>query len=81
MYLMKGQRLLRVANTSMGVTLGLFVGPHFSALWGMEGAFGLMTTAILHLAQIVLAGLFKLSYVFRLIAQNQLGQRPALTLI
>lgn len=71
---MKGQRLLRAANTSMGVTLGLFCSAAFLA-WGMEGAFGLMTTAILHLAQIVLAGLFKLSYVFRLIAQNQLGQR------
>lgn len=71
---MKGQRLLKAANTSMGVTLGLFCGAAFMA-WGMEGAFNLMTTAILHLSQIVLAGLFKLSYVFRLIAQSQLGQR------
>ncbi len=70
---MKAETMLRAANSSMGITLLLFVVVAYLA-WGLEAEFPLMMVAVLHLSQIVLAGLFKLSYVFRLIAQSQLGQ-------
>ncbi|MDX1706857.1 hypothetical protein [Pseudidiomarina sp.] len=70
---MKAETMLRAANSSTGITLLLFVVVAYLA-WGLEAEFPLMMVAVLHLSQIVLAGLFKLSYVFRLIAQSQLGQ-------
>ncbi|WP_417658196.1 hypothetical protein [Pseudidiomarina sp.] len=65
--------LLKRANTAMVVFLVLFVVVAYLA-WGLEAQFPLMLIAVLHFLQILLAGLFKLSYVVRLIAQNQLGQ-------
>jgi len=65
--------LLKGANTAMVVFLLLFLIVAYLA-WGLEAQFPLMVIAVLHFLQILLAGLFKLSYVVRLIAQNQLGQ-------
>ena len=70
---MTAATLLRAANTAMIVFLLSFIVVGYFA-WGMEAELPLMLVAFLHLSQIVLAGLFKLSYVVRLIAQHQLGQ-------
>ncbi|CAB0150125.1 hypothetical protein PSI9734_00691 [Pseudidiomarina piscicola] len=70
---MTAKTLLRSANTAMVVFLSLFLIVAYLA-WGMEAQFPLMLIAVLHFLQILLAGLFKVSYVVRLIAQNQLGQ-------
>ena len=65
--------LLKIANTSMLFTFTAFV---VSALlaYGFESHFPLMVITILHVAQMFLAGFFKVSYVIRLVAQSQLGQ-------
>ncbi|WP_417664694.1 hypothetical protein [Pseudidiomarina donghaiensis] len=68
-----GHKLLKGANLAMVVFLLLFLVVAYMA-WGLEAQFPLMVIAVLHFLQILLAGLFKLSYVVRLIAQNQLGQ-------
>ncbi|RUO46243.1 hypothetical protein [Pseudidiomarina donghaiensis] len=68
-----GYKLLKGANLAMVVFLLLFLVVAYMA-WGLEAQFPLMVIAVLHFLQILLAGLFKLSYVVRLIAQNQLGQ-------
>ena len=68
-----GHKLLKGANMAMVVFLVLFLVVAYLA-WGLEAQFPLMVIAVLHFLQILLAGLFKLSYVVRLIAQNQLGQ-------
>lgn len=68
-----GRKLLKGANIAMMIFLGLFLLVAYLA-WGLEAQFPLMVVAVLHFLQILLAGLFKLSYVVRLIAQNQLGQ-------
>ncbi|MGQ4275750.1 hypothetical protein ACQ5ES_01660 [Pseudidiomarina sp. E22-M8] len=70
---MTANTLLRGANTAMVIFLTLFLIVAYLA-WGMEAQFPLMLIAVLHFLQILLAGLFKVSYVIRLIAQNQLGQ-------
>ncbi|KFZ29872.1 hypothetical protein IDAT_01900 [Pseudidiomarina atlantica] len=70
---MTAHTLLRSANTAMVVFLTLFLIVAYLA-WGMEAQLPLMLIAVLHFLQILLAGLFKISYVIRLIAQNQLGQ-------
>lgn len=70
---MTAHTLLRSANTAMIVFLTLFLIVAYLA-WGMEAQLPLMLIAVLHFLQILLAGLFKVSYVVRLIAQNQLGQ-------
>ncbi|WP_411358298.1 hypothetical protein [Pseudidiomarina salilacus] len=70
---MSATTLLRSANTAMIVFLLSFIVVGYFA-WGMETELPLMLVAVLHLGQIVLAGLFKISYVVRLIAQHQLGQ-------
>ncbi|MDX1524942.1 MULTISPECIES: hypothetical protein [Idiomarinaceae] len=68
------QRLLTGANYAMLIFLGAFLVVAYLA-WGLEAEFPLMTVAVLHFLQIFLAGLFKLSYVVRLIAQHLLGQQ------
>jgi len=68
-----GHKLLKGANVAMIVFLALFLIVAYLA-WGLETQFPLIVIAVLHFLQILLAGLFKLSYVVRLIAQNQLGQ-------
>lgn len=71
---MTAKMLLSTANYAMVITLVLFAIVAYMA-WGMEAQFPLLVVAVLHLSQIILAGLFKLSYVFRLIAQSQLGEQ------
>lgn len=68
-----GRQLLKGANFAMVIFLVLFLVVAYLA-WGLEAQFPLMVIAVLHFLQILLAGLFKLSYVVRLIAQNQLGR-------
>lgn len=70
---MTGQRLLHAANGGMVFFLIAFAVSVYGA-WGMEKQLPLMVVTLLHVAQIVTAGLFKVSYVFRLVAQSQLGQ-------
>ncbi|MDN7127241.1 hypothetical protein J6J08_07585 [Pseudidiomarina sp. 1APR75-33.1] len=65
--------LLRTANSAMVAFLLLFLIVAYMA-WGMEAQLPLMFIAVLHFLQILTAGLFKVSYVVRLIAQHQLGQ-------
>lgn len=71
---MSARTMLTTANFAMLITLTLFTVVAYLA-WGLEAHFPLMVVAILHLSQIILAGLFKLSYVFRLIAQSRLGEQ------
>lgn len=70
---MSGQRLLHFANGSMVFFLVAFAFSVYGA-WGMESQLPLMLVTMLHIAQIVTAGLFKVAYVFRLVAQSQLGE-------
>ncbi|MBY6062930.1 hypothetical protein [Pseudidiomarina sediminum] len=70
---MTATRLLHSANTAMVVFLVSFIIVGYFA-WGMEAELPLMLVAVLHLGQIILAGLFKISYVVRLIAQHRLGR-------
>jgi len=41
--------------------------------YGFDNHLPLLALTLLHVAQIVLAGFFKISYVLRLVAQQQLG--------
>lgn len=68
----KNQRLLTSANIAMVVTLLLFLTAVVLA-YGFDEYFGLYTLVLFHITQLVFAGLFKLSYVVRLVAQKQLG--------
>ncbi|RUO43597.1 hypothetical protein [Idiomarina aquatica] len=70
---MKPHTLLRASNTSMVVFLLLSIIVFYLA-WFQEQNLPLMLLVFLHLSQVILAGLFKVAYVFRLIAQSQLGQ-------
>ncbi|ASG65642.1 hypothetical protein CWC33_11180 [Idiomarina sp. X4] len=70
---MKPLTLLKTSNTSMVVFLLLSIVVFYLA-WFQEENLPLMLLVFLHLSQVILAGLFKVAYVFRLIAQNQLGQ-------
>lgn len=65
--------LLKGANIAMMIFLALFLVVAYCA-WGLEANLPLLLIAILHFLQILFAGLFKLAYVVRLIAQNQLGR-------
>lgn len=71
---MSGKRLLICANWSMVLFLIAFLASLYGA-WGMEDKLPLMVVTLLHIAQIITAGLFKVAYVFRLVAQSQLGQQ------
>jgi hypothetical protein len=64
--------LLKLANASMLTTLMVFV-VCVVLVYGFDSHFPLVGLTLLHVAQIVLAGLFKVSYVVRLVAQQQLG--------
>ncbi|WP_416308306.1 hypothetical protein [Neptunicella sp. SCSIO 80796] len=70
---MTPKKALLVANVSMLLTLVAFCGCVLVA-YGLDDYFPLMVIVLMHVAQIVLAGLFKFSYVLRLVAQKQLGQ-------
>jgi hypothetical protein len=64
--------LLKLANASMLITLTVFIACVVLA-YGFDNYFPLLGLTLLHVAQIILAGLFKVSYVLRLVAQQQLG--------
>ncbi|WP_299083961.1 hypothetical protein [uncultured Paraglaciecola sp.] len=70
---MNNKLLLKLANFSMLTTFSIFVICAVLA-YGYESHFPLLGLTLLHVAQIVLAGFFKVSYVLRLVAQKQLGQ-------
>lgn len=70
---MTAQQVLSFANSALIVFLLGFIGAAVAA-YGFEANFSLMTVAMLHVSQIILAALFKVSYVLRLAAQWQLGQ-------
>lgn len=70
---MTGATLLKWSNISMVVFLIAFAAALYGA-WGLETELPIMALTLLHVAQIVTAGLFKLAYVLRLVAQSQLGQ-------
>ena len=69
---MKNQSLLKLANLSMVVTCVAFI-ISATLAFGYEDKFPLLFIASLHVAQLFLAGLFKMSYVLRLVALKQLG--------
>lgn len=68
----KANKLLIAANSAMVFTLLCFLVAAYLA-WIQGDALPLRTVAVMHMLQIVFAGLFKLSYVLRLIAQDELG--------
>lgn len=64
--------ILKSANASMLITfIAFFVSVVLS--YGYESTFPLWVVTILHVSQMILAGMFKVSYVVRLVAQKQLG--------
>lgn len=69
---MSAQSLLSFANHSMVVSFIVFLVSLYGA-YGLEHQLPLMVVTLLHVSQIVLAGIFKLSYVVRIAAQKQLG--------
>ncbi|WP_113906862.1 hypothetical protein [Aliidiomarina celeris] len=71
---MSGHKLLRFANCGMIFFLAAFAASFYGA-WGLEKQLPLMAVTFLHIGQIVTAGLFKLAYVLRLVAQSQLGEQ------
>ncbi|MDN4501993.1 hypothetical protein QX776_06250 [Alteromonadaceae bacterium BrNp21-10] len=73
MLFMKPSKTLRFANLIMLLTLISFI-VCASMAYGFDEHLPLMVTVLLHVAQIVLAGAFKFSYVLRLVSQKQLGQ-------
>ena len=74
MYVMDHGFLLRASNLSMLLTLLAFA-ICTTLAYGFESKFPLFIIAMLHIAQIVLAGLFKVSYVTRLVSLKQLGRQ------
>lgn len=71
-YVMKNRLLLKMANLSMVFTCVAFI-ISATLAFGYEDKFPLLFIASLHVAQLFLAGLFKMSYVLRLVALKQLG--------
>jgi hypothetical protein len=72
----KTVNVLRVANLFMYTSFLAFLITVVLA-YMFEGQFALMTVAVLHVAQLILAGFFKVAYVVRLVSQKQLGLRVA----
>jgi len=70
---MTPQNRLQLANLFMVGTLVAFSFCVWMA-YGFDDRLPLMVIVLMHVAQIVLAGVFKFSYVLRLVAQKQLGQ-------
>lgn len=69
---MNQYKLLTYANASMLISLLVFSTSVILA-YGYEQYFGLMSLTLMHISHIILAGIFKLSYVVRLVALSQLG--------
>lgn len=69
---MSVQNILTKANRFMVASLVSFV--LCTALaYGLETALPLLLVGVLHVAQILLAGAFKVAYVVRIVCQKQLG--------
>ena len=64
--------ILKLANKSMLTTFILFLSATVLA-YGYESQLPIVMLIILHISQILLAGLFKISYVVRLVVLKQLG--------
>lgn len=71
-YVMNHQTMLSLANRFMLFTLLLFI-VSVALAYGYETSLPMMVVAVLHVLQLVLAGVFKVAYVVRLVAQKQLG--------
>ena len=69
---MKNRFILRIANLSMLLTFLAFVAAVILS-YGFESTLPLWSITLLHVAQMFLAGLFKVAYVVRLVSQKQLG--------
>lgn len=65
-------KTLKLANATMAATAACFVLTLFLA-YGLEDSLPLLLLTFLHVFQILLSGLFKVSYVIRLVTQKQLG--------
>lgn len=71
-YVMNNFNLLKTANMTMALTLLFFLVSVVLA-YGYEQHLPVMTLAVLHVSLMIFAGMFKVSYVARLVAQKQLG--------
>ena len=69
---MNYQHLLNKANATLLYTLLAFIGATILA-YGFENQLPLTVLVMLHISQLILGGVFKISYVVRLAAQKQLG--------
>lgn len=73
---MKVETVFRWANIAM-LLIGLAFIASVVVAYGFESSLPMMFIALLHVAQMILAGLFKVSYVVRLVSQKQLGLKVA----
>ena len=64
--------ILRAANTGMVLTFVLFLSAVLLT-YVTEIDIPLFTTVLLHLSQIIMAGLFKVAYVVRIVSLKELG--------
>lgn len=71
-YVMSNQSRLKFANFTMLASALAFVIATYLA-YGLESYLPIAVVAVSHISQIVLAGVFKVSYVVRLVYQKQLG--------
>ena len=69
---MNHQQILWYANAVMAISFIAFVATLYLS-YGLESQLPLMLVTYLHLSQLFLAGIFKVSYVVRLASQSQLG--------
>jgi hypothetical protein len=70
---MKPLTMLKVAHLSMAITFLLSVIILF-VIYGMELGLGIPLLIFLHILFVVMAAIFKISYVMRLTALKQLGR-------
>ena len=64
--------ILRAANTGMVLTFVLFLSAVLLT-YVIEIDIPLFTTVLLHLSQIIMAGLFRVAYVVRIVSLKELG--------
>lgn len=64
--------ILRAANTAMVLTFLSFISAVLLT-YIVDVEIPLFTTVLLHLSQIVMAGLFKVAYVVRIVSLKELG--------
>lgn len=69
---MKPEKVLILSNYSMLIFFLAFV-IAAGLSYGFEAELPMFIVALLHLAQLLLAGFFKVAYVIRLVSQKQLG--------